>query len=101
MAKVLVATESLAWQKKILSSDTTNYHTVYATDVELHNSNVYFTFMYAGDCLVIVLDTSGSEIAKKQFGLNGEIDIISELTFDSSNLYLLGSFTGSTYAISG
>ena len=83
MAKLLVNSEILAWQKKILASDPTNQEAVFATDVELHNNDVYFTFMYGGDCLIIVLDTSGNEVAKKQFGLTGEKDIISELLFDS------------------
>ena len=55
--------------------------------------------MYAGDCLIIVMDTSGNEMAKKQFGFASEKDIISELAFDSQNIYIYGSFSGtSTYA---
>ena len=97
MARLIVSSESLAWQKKIEASDPALYQAIYATDVELHDNDAYFSFMYLAKCLIIVLDTSGTEIAKKQFGVSGETDIIAELVFTSSSLFIFGSFTGSTY----
>ena len=46
-----------------------------------------------------MLDTAGSEVAKKQFGISGDKDIISEIILGSENLYMLGQLTGATYLI--
>ena len=53
--------------------------------------------MYLGDCLIIVLDSEGAEISKKQFGISGEKDILSELIIGSENIYMIGQLTGTTY----
>ena len=90
MVKVLTASGIVAWQKKIVASDRTNYQAIYATDVEIQDDLLYFAFMYLGDCLIIVLDTAGNEVMKKQFGVNEERDILGELVFTSSSLYLFG-----------
>ena len=81
MAKVLAKSERIAWQKKIVGSDPSNSQAVYASDIELHGSSVYIAFMYVGDCLIIVLDTSGNEMMKKKFGVEGEKDIVIGLAF--------------------
>ena len=56
----------------------------------MYNSNVYYTFLYLGDCLIVVLDSAGGEVLKKQFGMSGEKDILGELILTTDNLYMLG-----------
>ena len=55
--------------------------------------------MFSGDCIIIVLDSSGVLIGKKQFGITGEVDLIAKLAFASSKLYIYGTFTGATYSV--
>ena len=43
------------------------------------------------------LDSEGGEILKKQFGISGEKDILSELIIGSENLYMVGQLTGTNY----
>ena len=90
MIKLINTQDSIKWQKKITASDPTNFQAIYATDVVIHNSNVYYTFLYLGDGLIIVLDSAGAEVFKKQFGISGEKDILSEIIIGLENLYMLG-----------
>ena len=65
MIKLIDTQDNIYWQKKITASDPTNFQAIYATDVVIHDSNVYYTFLYLGDCLIIALDSEGTELSKK------------------------------------
>ena len=60
----------------------------------MHDGNVYFAFMSASDCLLVVLASGGAEVTKKQFGVSGEVDVFTALAFGWQSIFLYGAFTG-------